>query len=271
MSSMFKCTNCNKPGHMHYQCKLPMTSCGIILCRKDQGDYLVICRKHTFGFIDFVRGKYVPADVAHLKIIFNEMTLTEKEYVQTKPFDWLWTHLWSNASFLSQPHMKNEEAVSYKKWEQLRQGVFVDSINAIITLNTLANESNTAWTHPEWEFPKGRRNMQEKDADCALREFEEETGISKQYVTLVENTLPFEIIFMGSNSKSYRYKYYLAVLNHPTDTPIHLTNFQQCEISNVAWKTAQECIQLMRPYDHEKQQLIKDVDLALKAHIMVQL
>ena len=28
----------------------------------------------------------------------------------------------------------------------------------------------------EWGFPKGRRNFQEKDIVCGIREFEEETG-----------------------------------------------------------------------------------------------
>lgn len=272
---MVKCTNCNKTGHHHYQCKLPMTSCGIILCRKQPGggfqglcDYLVICRKHTFGFIDFVRGKYNPLDVSHLQTMFDEMTLSEKQYVLTKPFEWLWSYLWSNASFLSQPHMKTEEAVSCKKMEQLRQGIMLDESNKVVTLDELVSWSTTSWTHPEWEFPKGRRNAHEKDADCALREFEEETGILKERVTLVENALPFETVFVGSNSKSYRYKYYLAVLKNPHDD-LDLTNFQQCEISNVSWKSVQECMQVMRPYDYEKRQLIRDVDLSLKAHSLV--
>ena len=61
--------------------------------------------------------------------------------------------------------------------------------------------------------PKGRRNYKEKDLECALREFEEETGISSLRLNVVENVLPFEETFIGTNHKSYKHKYFLAYLN----------------------------------------------------------
>ena len=51
------------------------------------------------------------------------------------------------------------------------------------TLTSLINESTTAWDVPEWGIPKGRRNYQEKDLQCGLREFEEETGYLKINIT----------------------------------------------------------------------------------------
>jgi 8-oxo-dGTP pyrophosphatase MutT (NUDIX family) len=44
---------------------------------------------------------------------------------------------------------------------------------------------------PEWGFPKGRRNYNEKDIDCALREFSEETGYSKYSLKNIENIQQF--------------------------------------------------------------------------------
>jgi 8-oxo-dGTP pyrophosphatase MutT (NUDIX family) len=32
---------------------------------------------------------------------------------------------------------------------------------------------------PEWSFPKGRRKIKENDLDCAVREFCEETQLTK--------------------------------------------------------------------------------------------
>ena len=54
------CNNCGKQGHQFHQCKLPITSYGIILFRPSlKGtQYLMIRRKHTLGFVDFIRGKY---------------------------------------------------------------------------------------------------------------------------------------------------------------------------------------------------------------------
>ena len=77
----------------------------------------------------------------------------------------------------------------------------------------LVNNSSTSWTETEWEFPKGRRNYKEKDLECALREFEEETGILSSKLSVIENVLPFEEIFIGSNHKSYKHKYFLAYAN----------------------------------------------------------
>ena len=47
-------------------------------------------------------------------------------------------------------------------------------------LKSLIDESKTNWKMPEWGFPKGRRNYQENDISCALREFEEETGYHRR-------------------------------------------------------------------------------------------
>ena len=44
---------------------------------------------------------------------------------------------------------------------------------------------------PEWGFPKGRRNLYEKDLNCALREFSEETGYSSKSINLIESLVCF--------------------------------------------------------------------------------
>ena len=66
-------------------------------------------------------------------------------------------------------------------------------------LETILKRSNTNWIDAEWGFPKGRRNYQEKDLTCALREFEEETGYNKSSVNIVQNIIPYEEVFTGSN------------------------------------------------------------------------
>ena len=53
------CNNCGKYGHLYHQCKTPITSFGIIVFRikEDTPQYLMIRRKDTLGYIDFMRGK----------------------------------------------------------------------------------------------------------------------------------------------------------------------------------------------------------------------
>ncbi len=46
---------------------------------------------------------------------------------------------------------------------------------------------------------------------------------------------PMEEIFMGSNEKSYKHKYYLAYIKDSKN--LDLNNFQKTEVSKVEWKT----------------------------------
>ena len=133
-----------------------------------------------------------------------------------------------------------------------------------VTLKDIIEKTNTDWKETEWEFPKGRRNSKEKDLDCALREFEEETGISQDNVTVVENILPFEEIFIGTNHKSYKHKYFLAYMNNDIEEILH--NFQISEVSKIEWKTIDECLESIRPYNLEKKKLITNINKILQEY-----
>ena len=56
-------------------------------------------------------------------------------------------------------------------------------------------------------FQKGRRNLRESDYDCALREFQEETGFERNEYEILRNIRPVEEIFYGSNNIRYKHVY----------------------------------------------------------------
>ena len=255
------CNNCGKQGHQFHQCKLPITSYGIILFRfSSRGiEYLMIRRKDSFGYIDFIRGKYVPNNHEQLRNIFNEMSVLERDKILGSDFETLWKTMWGKQDYSNQ--YKGEELASQKKFELLKSGCLIN--NDLVTLETLINDSYTDWKETEWEFPKGRRNYQEKDLDCALREFEEETGLSKKEIKIIENVMPFEEVFIGSNHKSYKHKYFLAYTENMED---NLHNYQQTEVSKMAWKTLDECLVSIRPYSLEKKQLIININKVLQEY-----
>jgi 8-oxo-dGTP pyrophosphatase MutT (NUDIX family) len=254
------CNNCGKHGHLFHQCKLPITSYGIILSRSSEKglQFLMIRRKDSFGYIDFIRGKYSPYNIDQVQNCINEMSLQEKERILSEPFEKLWQMMWG---ITSNSQYRNEEVISSKKFDTITAGVEIN--NDVINLKDLIKNSKSTWNETEWEFPKGRRNYQEKDLDCALREFEEETGYSQKEITIIENILPFEEIFIGSNHKSYKHKYFLAYMN---DTIDNLQNFQKTEVSKLEWKTIDECLQSIRPYNLEKKKLIKNVSKILEEY-----
>jgi 8-oxo-dGTP pyrophosphatase MutT (NUDIX family) len=256
------CNNCGKQGHQFHQCKLPITSYGIILFRiSEKGrQYLMIRRKDSFGYIDFIRGKYVPNNYHQLQNMFNEMSIIERNNILNNEFENLWKMMWGETSIGTQ--YKGEEIASQKKFEILKNGSNI-GMNTLISLQTLVQDSTSLWKETEWEFPKGRRNYQEKDIDCAIREFEEETGLYKKDFTLIENILPFEEIFIGSNHKSYKHKYFLGYTDKIDN---QLLNFQPSEVSKLEWKTLEECLESIRPYNLEKKQLIININNILKEY-----
>ena len=262
------CNNCGKQGHSFHQCKLPITSYGIILCRpSNKGvQFLMIRRKDSFGYIDFIRGKYSPYNIEQLQHTINEMSVNEKKQIINEPFNKLWAMMWGNTS--SENQFRSEESISVKKFELITNGVYINNVK--YTLRDLVEKSETAWTETEWEFPKGRRNPQERDLDCGLREFEEETGYSQDSIAIVENILPFEEIFIGSNHKSYKHKYFLAYMseykNQEKDDMVNLQKYQKSEVSKLEWKTFDECLKSIRPYNLEKKKIITNINNLLQQY-----
>ena len=257
------CNNCGKQGHLFHQCKLPITSYGIILFRKikDEIQYLMIRRKDSFGYIDFMRGKYSPYNIFQLQKIVDEMSILEKTRILAEPFDQLWIQMWGETTNVQ---YKNEELSSSKKMDLIRNGVIINDEN--VTLKSIVENSKTQWNETEWEFPKGRRNNKEKDLECALREFEEETGISKNKINVVENILPFEEIFIGTNHKSYKHKYFLAYMEEENEEMADLEHYQVTEVSKIEWKTIDKCLESIRPYNLEKKKLITNINKVLEEY-----
>lgn len=257
------CNNCGKQGHLYHQCKIPITSIGLITFRYHNNEiqYLMICRKDTLGYIDFMRGKYSIFNKDYVMNMLKQMTNEEKERLKTWTFDELWMGIWGTKSISSQ--YKSEESISHEKFTALRNGI--NNKNDYYDLTSMIEESNQypIWEDPEWGFPKGRRNFQEKDFDCALREFNEETGYAIQHIITIQNIYPFEEIFTGSNYKSYKHKYYLAFMkDHHT---AQMDDYERSEVSKMEWKSYSDCITAIRPYNLEKLRMLSNIHHTLKS------
>jgi ADP-ribose pyrophosphatase YjhB (NUDIX family) len=277
------CNNCGKYGHLFSNCIVPITSLGIIACRKkavcgacvelvemcntidatvstveeckkNEFEYLMIQRIDSFGYIEFIRGKYSLQNYQYLKNIIDEMTVQEKQNLLKKDFDELWVSLWGEYSGLQ---YRGEKQVSKNKYLQLISGVEFGGIKC--NLESLIASSTTKWETAEWGFPKGRRNHQEKDLDCAFREFTEETGYSKDCLKHIYNVLPYEEIFIGSNMKCYKNKYYICYMNSDLESA-QTSGYQKSEVKNMKWLTYDECMNVIRPYNVEKKNMLTSIN-----------
>ena len=252
------CNNCGNHGHIFQDCQLPITSIGIVLIRFNKNkelEYLMIRRKDSFGYVDFVRGKFYTSCLFSLQTIVDELTLDEKNRIMRDNFT---TEIAQVAK-----NKKIEESV-ITKWETLRKGIEVE--NKQVSIQYLVENSSTKWEESEWGFPKGRRNFMEKDMECGLREFEEETGISRNKIHLFDNILPYEEVFTGSNLKSYKHKYYLAIMDSDYT---NMDNFQKSEVSKMEWKTYEQCIKVVRPYNLETKHVLEKIHKSLQDYKII--
>lgn len=269
------CVNCGEQGHIVKECKAPITSYGIIAFKvnnspeddlndknKDLNDilkkefiidnnnsypkikFLMIQRKDTIGYIDFLRGKYT-----NIQTCIDEMTYSEKINILTKPFDDLWNDLWvcnrSHENFYKQEYNQAK-----KKFNQI-------NINEL-----LINPHITKFNHTEFGFPKGRREIKEQNLDCAEREFFEETGYNNQTYDFLKDYPVIEEQFKGTNGITYKHIYYLVKMKESCLKPnvIDSNNIiQASEVRNVGWFTFHESCCLIRPYDEEKKNILKKI------------
>lgn len=280
MKKNIYCGNCNKKGHVYKNCNLPITSNGIICIQypekldeilssnsipdddksfknniksmdiKKNLKFLMICRKHSYSFIELFRGLYDINNLDYIIELFNRLSLKEyifinkNRYDARKLFNRGWKMIWNNKS--NEDSLKNEYDIAVNKFDQL-----------IELYPTFIDKVKIKYKHPEWEFPKGKRNIRETDFQCANREFIEETNFKSEDYEILK-ILPISENFVGNNNVNYKYNYYLAQSLNNDEPQISNSN-QKIEISMIKWCNIDEIIHKLRPYDKERIKIIKKI------------
>lgn len=186
-------------------------SYGVACVRKnpDTGCYeiLMIKKRYTYLFIEFVRGLYDPYKDHDLEYMFDQMTITEKSLIQSRNFSTIWNYCNGEPS-------KSSERTKFN-WAQKKYNALVEREDGIL-LRLLSNTKNASLL---WEIPKGRANKKETPLISATREFEEETGLTKDSYRILfdENTIEYTFVDCGVK---YKYIYYIAILGSST-TPTY--------------------------------------------------
>ena len=238
----------------------PITSMGIILFKKTRDNdfkFLMIRRRNTIGFVEFLRGKYTLDNYKYILSIFSIMTTDEREQILSSTFNELWDSLWMNKN-IKQYH--NEYSHSKKKFDILTNGLIVTALNQKLTLKDFHRLAAKEYSEQEWGFPKRRRNLKENDLEAAKRECNEETGLSEFDYNVRLDMPKFEEVFNGTNNIRYKHIYFLAEYTSEKELEVDLNNSTQLmEISDISWFSLDQCIKKIRDYNQEKKDLITRV------------
>lgn len=216
-----------------------ITSYGIICTRgsPDNPEFLMIQRKDSICYVDFVRGKYNIFDFVYMTRLLMGMTVDERMRLMTSPFEALWTQLW-----MSSKRYNQEYHVCREKFGMLKRGFYVSKCEggppSTVSLASMMHASMPGVQEPEWDFPKGRRSANEAHSVCALREFQEETGIAAEHVCLNGKSVMFKKL--GCNDVLYKTLLFVGCVDHVLSKPPPLSDAQAREVKDVRWMCSQE-------------------------------
>jgi len=227
---------------------------GLVTGMENQSlEFLMIQRRDSLGFIELMRGRYRINDIEYIRLHMNGITEEERVKYRTGPFEDLWNGMWG----LDHSHLyKNEYETAKGKWEQIHKGV-TDSAGRVWTADDIIASCDPAFETPEWGFPKGRRDSQESDYVCAMREMFEETGVRESDVIPIQNLEPLIESFFGSNHVHYCHKYFVVWV--PSDLTIEFdsgNDHMRREIGDLRWLSLEEGLKVIRPQNVEKKEVL---------------
>lgn len=281
------CGNCGKYGHTFKKCKEPITSIGIVAFHIDTRDidpadslkviskccslehdltrffsgiekkknsrinnstikFLLIRRKNSLGYMEFVRGRYQINNYKSIENLFKQMVTSEINFLVKNDFDKVWSSLWLHKN----KHNINEYTQSKKKFELLKNNT------TKLSLDYLSKNVIPLYTHPEWGFPKGRRNLHEKNLPCALREFSEETNYTRHDIQILDKMNKMVEIFKGTNGIPYKHIYYVGHCLFPQVPKIDSNNH---EVGDIGWFTLKDALKLIRNRHAERKVALKNL------------
>jgi 8-oxo-dGTP pyrophosphatase MutT (NUDIX family) len=247
----FKCINCGKAGHAFRDCKEPVMSYGIIAIKYVDlmPYYLMIRRRDSLSYVEFMRGKYNLSEPAYIQQLINGMTRDEQARLVSQTFDSLWSALWNNQNTRQ---YRNEHNAAKRVFELLRN---TGDINGKLLIRYI-DDSSKEWVDPEWGFPKGRRMPHESTEACALREFKEETGCDSGMVSLVTGKAYVEE-YLGTNGIKYRQTYFIGRSSSDAKAEFQPYNrVMNREVGAISWLPFEEAYLKIRATNKEKRALL---------------
>ena len=215
---------------------------GTILCSSLDGVilYALVKRATTYGLGAVLRGGWEDSNFAEIsnneKLKIHRICKLQGDYKQS--FYELYRSLGKDKSQSEETYMK----IFNKYFENFIENRELIK-NKLLTIDVI-------YPYGIWGFPKGKRDRNETEIECAVRELFEETQIHTSDILFTNIQVPVE------NYYGWKYQYYVCV----ADTNI-IENKIMCkgEISDVVWCSYEEAMHLIPQVMEEKRSILTNV------------
>lgn len=217
---------------------------GLVLLRwdghspADRIKVLVIKRRCSYPFGDFVEGRYdprAPDFEARMKHRFSLMTSEEKSFIDCLDYNLMHFKYWLIAP--NTTIVKPNELAIFRAHQAKFVDTFVRPDNGARLQSWLRSTAHINM-FSLIEFPKGRAyNSHESQLAAAQRETLEETGIHPDLYEVLE-VPPIKLSYVGSDDyKTYNRTYFIARMkNNRARTNIsHKQRGQRLEVDEIDW------------------------------------
>lgn len=234
---------------------------------KNKITFMMVSRKYSLGFIEFIRGKYHVSDSNLITNLFRQMYKNEILMIRKYSYDdILYIFLNRNnedrntvLNKIYEGKYSDEYCDAKTKFNMLKYSNEHSDTDIPFNLKWYVDNIKPQWNKPEWGFPKGRREKKyEENLMCACREFEEETGYKKNEYCVLNKIEPIDERMKGTNGIVYKHVYYLAINNREQS---EINDYDTHEIGDVKWFTYEEAILNIRPYHQEKKKILTQIYL----------
>ena len=198
-------------------------SLGIILVNSTMDKILLIKKRFTYEFDDFVHGRYNPDNDFVLRKMLGGMTLEEKLVIRSLNYDYIWF----------KKHLVNLRNDAYYRGQAKFIANFMEKDRGAHLLKELRDTPYSDTTL--YEFPKGRKKIKnEPNIITAMRELHEEANIKEGNYRIVPHIKKSTVDI--DDGVRYLCIYYVAISLKNVQPSVRIdTSEQYFEVSETGW------------------------------------
>jgi len=230
--------------------------------------FLMVRRKFTLGFIEFMKAKWDRTNKAQMTRIFSKMAKSEVNLIlqNINDSDWIniFDNFWIRDGKINFDKKKEDFGVKFIELrDMVSDDIFEEQPHNLKYYCLNHRDEN----YPDWGFCKGRREGTERNQETALREMKEESGNG---VLLLENLQELKEDIVKEDGNRIRNIYYLGLLSSDARAEYRpeLYIAHKSEIGEIGMYTYMDALALIGPHFGEKCRVLTQAYLFIANRLM---